>query len=104
MDRDGTDGTIAIVGPDLSGVPSIRERHLVQVFQAMLRPAVATESMERALMRKAQADGTAPAHVSDVNLGLVLPGRTDGKNKYADAAKTAATVLWLAEEGKRLSG
>ena len=104
MDRDGTDGTIVIVGPDLSGIPSIRERHLVQVFQAMLRPAVATESMERALMRKAQADGTAPARVSDVNLGLVLPGRTDGKNKYADAAKTAATVLWLAEEGKRLSG
>ncbi|MGE5754045.1 MAG: SDR family NAD(P)-dependent oxidoreductase [Deltaproteobacteria bacterium] len=104
MDRDGTDGTIAIVGPDLSGVPSIRERQLVQVFQAMLRPAVATESMERALMRKAQADGTAPAHVSAINIGLILPGRTDGRNKIAAAAKTAATVLWLAEEGKQVSG
>ncbi|MFA5808154.1 MAG: SDR family NAD(P)-dependent oxidoreductase, partial [bacterium] len=52
MDRDGTDGTIVLVGPDLSGVPTIRERNLVQVFQAMLRPAVATEAMERALMRK----------------------------------------------------
>ncbi|MBM2827541.1 MAG: hypothetical protein HW408_73 [Actinobacteria bacterium] len=104
MDRDGTDGTIAIVGPDLSGVPSIRERLLVQVFQAMLRPAVATESMERALMRKAQTDGTSPSHVSDINLGLILPGRTDGKNKTANPAKTAATVLWLVEEGKRVSG
>lgn len=104
MDRDGTDGTIAIVGPDLSGVPSIRERHLVQVFQAMLRPAVATEAMERALMRKAQTDGTAPAHVSDVNIGLILPGRTDGRNKNANATKTAGTVLWLVEEGKRVSG
>jgi NAD(P)-dependent dehydrogenase (short-subunit alcohol dehydrogenase family) len=104
MDRDGTDGTIVLVGPDLSGVPSIRERHLVQVFQAMLRPAVATEAMERALMRKAQAEGTAPARVSDVNIGLILPGRTDGRNKNADAAKTAGTVLWLVEEGKRLSG
>jgi NAD(P)-dependent dehydrogenase (short-subunit alcohol dehydrogenase family) len=104
MDRDRTDGTIAIVGPDLSGVPSIRERNLVQVFQAMLRPAVATESMERALMRKAQAEGTAPSHVSDVNLGLILPGRTDGKNKNASAEKTAATVLWLVEDGKKVSG
>jgi NAD(P)-dependent dehydrogenase (short-subunit alcohol dehydrogenase family) len=104
MDRDGTDGTIVLVGPDLSGVPSIRERHLVQVFQAMLRPAVATEAMERALMRKAQAEGTAPARVSDVNIGLILPGRTDGRNKNADAAKTAGTVLWLVEEGKRVSG
>ena len=104
MDRDGTDGTIAIVGPDLSGVPSIRERLLVQVFQAMLRPAVATESMERALMRKAQADGTAPAHVSDINIGLILPGRTDGRNRNASPAMTAATVLWLVEEGKRVSG
>lgn len=104
MDRDGTDGTIAIVGPDLSGVPSLRERLLVQVFQAMLRPAVATESMERALMLKAQDDGTAPSHVSDINIDLILPGRTDGRNKNAAAEKTAATVLWLVEEGKRVSG
>ncbi len=104
MDRDGVDGTIAIVGPDLSGVPSLRERLLVQVFQAMLRPAVATESMERALMRKAQEDGTAPSHVSDINIGLILPGKTDGRNKSADAGGTAATVLWLLEEGKRVSG
>ncbi len=104
MDRDGNDGTIVIVGPDLSGVPSIRERLLVQVFQAMLRPAVATESMERALMRKAQADGTAPANVSDINIGLILPGKTDGRNKIAIPAKTAATVLWLAEKGKSVSG
>ncbi|MEK6778835.1 MAG: SDR family NAD(P)-dependent oxidoreductase, partial [Candidatus Deferrimicrobiota bacterium] len=104
MDRDGYDGTIAIVGPDLSGVPSIRERHLVQVFQAMLRPAVATEAMERALMRKAQADGSAPARVSEINIGLILPGRTDGRNKIPAPAKTAATVLWLAEEGKKVSG
>ncbi len=104
MDRDKTDGTIAIVGPDLSGVPSIRERHLVHVFQAMLRPAVATESMERALMRKAHSSGSAPTHVSDINIGLILPGRTDGRNKNASAVKTAATVLWLVEEGKNVSG
>jgi enoyl-CoA hydratase len=104
MDREKIDGTIVIVGPDLSGVPSIRERNLVQVFQAMLRPAVATESMERALMRKAQSEGTAPAYVSDLNIGLVLPGRTDGRNRSADAGKTAATVLWLVEEGKSVSG
>ncbi|HEY7585149.1 MAG TPA: SDR family NAD(P)-dependent oxidoreductase, partial [Candidatus Deferrimicrobiaceae bacterium] len=104
MDRDKTGGTVAIVGPDLSGVPSIRERNLVQVFQAMLRPAVATESMERALMRKAQAESTAPSHVSEINLGLILPGRTDGRNKTASAAKTAATVLWLVEDGKQVSG
>ncbi|MBI5575462.1 MAG: SDR family NAD(P)-dependent oxidoreductase [Deltaproteobacteria bacterium] len=104
MDRDGVDGTIVIVGPDLSGVPSLRERLLVQVFQAMLRPAVATESMERALMRKAQDDGTSPSHVSDINIGLILPGRTDGRNKAAGAARTAATVLWLLEEGKIVSG
>jgi len=104
MDRDGTDGSIVIVGPDLSGVPSIRERNLVQVFQAMLRPAVATEAMERALMRKAQADGTAPARVADINIGLVLPGRTDGRNRQARPEATAASVLWLLEEGKRVSG
>ena len=104
MDRDGTDGSIVIVGPDLSGVPSIRERNLVQVFQAMLRPAVATEAMERALMRKAQTEGTAPARVADVNIGLVLPGRTDGRNRQARPEATAASVLWLLEEGKRVSG
>jgi NAD(P)-dependent dehydrogenase (short-subunit alcohol dehydrogenase family) len=104
MDRDGTDGSIVIVGPDLSGVPSIRERNLVQVFQAMLRPAVATEAMERALMRKARSEGTAPAPVSDVNIGLVLPGRTDGRNRQARPEATAASVLWLLEEGKRVSG
>ncbi|MBI5420158.1 MAG: SDR family NAD(P)-dependent oxidoreductase [Deltaproteobacteria bacterium] len=104
MDRDRIDGTVVIVGPDLSGVPSIRERNLVQIFQAMLRPAVATEAMERALMRKAHSEGSAPAHVSDVNIGLVLPGRTDGRNKTAGAEKTAATVLWLVEEGKKVSG
>lgn len=104
MDRDGNGGTIAVVGPDLSGVPSIRERNLVQVFQGMLRPAVATESMERALMRKAKADGTSPGPVSAVNFGLVLPGRTDGRNRKADPARTAASVLWLAEEGKAVSG
>lgn len=104
MDRDGTDGTIILVGPDLSGVPSIKERDLVQVFQAMLRPAVATESMERALMRKAHAEKTSPVTVSAVNIGLILPGRTDGRNKQADPRKTAASILWLAEEGKRVSG
>ncbi len=104
MDRDRTDGTIILAGPDASGIPSIRERNLVQVFHAMLRPAVATEAMERALMRKAQADGTAPSHVSDINIALVLPGRTDGRNKSADAGRTAATVLWLLEEAKRVSG
>jgi len=104
MDREGTDGSIVIVGPDLSGVPSIRERNLVQVFQAMLRPAVATEAMERALMRKAQSEGTAPARVADVNIGLVLPGRTDGRNRQARPEATAASVLWLLEEGKRVSG
>ncbi|MGE5189149.1 MAG: SDR family NAD(P)-dependent oxidoreductase [Gemmatimonadota bacterium] len=104
MDRDRTDGTIALVGPDASGIPSIRERNLVQVFQAMLRPAVATESMERALMRKAHAEGAAPFHVSDVNIGLILPGRTDGRNKAPDASRLAATVLWLLEDAKRVSG
>jgi len=104
MDRDGVDGTIVIVGPDLSGVPSIRERNLVQVFQAMLRPAVATESMERALMRKSHAEGTSPSPVSDVNIGLILPGRTDGRNKQADPARVAASVLWLLDEGKKVSG
>jgi NAD(P)-dependent dehydrogenase (short-subunit alcohol dehydrogenase family) len=104
MDRDGTDGSIVLVGPDLSGVPSIRERNLVQVFQAMLRPAVATEAMERALMRKAQAEGTAPSRVADVNIGLVLPGRSDGRNRQARPEATAASALWLLEEGKRVSG
>ena len=104
MDRDGVDGTIVIVGPDLSGVPSIRERNLVQVFQAMLRPAVATESMERALMRKAQAEGASPSHVSSVNIGLILPGRSDGRNKQADPERTAASALWLLGEGKPVSG
>lgn len=104
MDRDGVDGTIVIVGPDLSGVPSIRERDLVQVFQAMLRPAVATESMERALMRKAHAEKTAPFQVSAINIGLILPGRTDGRNKQPAPEKTAATALWLASEGKKVSG
>lgn len=104
MDRDGCDGTIILVGPDLSGVPSIRERNLVQVFQAMLRPAIATESMERALMRKAQADGTAPSAVSAVNIGLILPGRTDGRNRQPDPGRTAASILWLVEEGKKVSG
>ncbi len=104
MDRDGVDGTIGIVGPDLSGIPSIKERNLVQVFQAMLRPAVATESMERALMRKAQGEGGAPSRVSNINIGLILPGRTDGRNRQADPLRTAATVLWLLDEGKRVSG
>ncbi|HEU5360868.1 MAG TPA: SDR family NAD(P)-dependent oxidoreductase, partial [Candidatus Deferrimicrobiaceae bacterium] len=104
MDRDAVDGTIVIVGPDLSGIPSIRERNLVQVFQAMLRPAVATESMERALMRKAQADGTSPSHVSSINIGLILPGRTDGRNKQGDPVRTAASALWFLEEGKNVSG
>ncbi len=104
MDRDRTDGTVVLAGPDTSGIPSVRERNLVQVFQAMLRPAVATEAMERALMRKAHAEGTAPHHVSDVNIGLVLPGRTDGRNKSPDVAKTAATVVWLLEEAKKVSG
>jgi 3-oxoacyl-[acyl-carrier protein] reductase len=104
MDRDGTDGTIVLVGPDLSGAPTIRERNLVQVFQAMLRPAVATEAMERALMRKAKNEGTAPGPVSDVNIGLVLPGRTDGRNRQARPEATAASVLWFLEEGKRVSG
>ena len=104
MDRDGTDGTIVLVGPDLSGVPTIRERNLVQVFQAMLRPAVATEAMERALMRKANTEGTAPGPVSNVNIGLVLPGRTDGRNRQARPEATAASVLWFLDDGKRVSG
>ena len=104
MDRDGTDGTIVLVGPDLSGVPTIRERNLVQVFQAMLRPAVATEAMERALMRKAHTEGTAPGPVADVNIGLVLPGRTDGRNRQARPEATAASVLWFLDDGNRVSG
>ncbi len=104
MDRDGTDGTIVLVGPDLSGVPTIRERNLVQVFQAMLRPAVATEAMERALMRKANTEGTAPGPVANVNIGLVLPGRTDGRNRQARPEATAASVLWFLDDGKRVSG
>ncbi|MCR4309386.1 MAG: SDR family NAD(P)-dependent oxidoreductase [Deltaproteobacteria bacterium] len=104
MDRDGTDGTIVLVGPDLSGVPTIRERNLVQVFQSMLRPAVATESMERALMRKAKTEGTAPGPVANVNIGLVLPGRTDGRNRQARPEATAASVLWFLDDGKRVSG
>jgi enoyl-CoA hydratase len=104
MDRDGTDGTIVLVGPDLSGAPTIRERNLVQVFQAMLRPAVATEAMERALMRKAGTEGTAPGPVSNVNIGLVLPGRTDGRNRQARPEATAASVLWFLDDGKRVSG
>ncbi len=104
MDRDGTDGTIVLVGPDLSAVPTIRERNLVQVFQAMLRPAVATEAMERALMRKANSEGTAPGPVADVNIGLVLPGRTDGRNRQARPEATAASVLWFLDDGKRVSG
>ena len=104
MDRDGTDGTIVLVGPDLSAVPTIRERNLVQVFQAMLRPAVATEAMERALMRKANSEGTAPGPVADVNIGLVLPGRTDGRNRQARPEATAASVLWFLGDGKRVSG
>ncbi len=104
MDREGCDGSILLVGPDLSGVPSIRERNLVQVFQSMLRPAVATESMERALMRKAHTDGTAPSPVSSVNIGLILPGRTDGRNRQPDPERTAASLLWLIGEGKKVSG
>ena len=104
MDRDGTDGTIVLVGPDLSGVPTIRERNLVQVFQAMLRPAVATEAMERALMRKASVEGTSPGPVANVNIGLVLPGRTDGRNRQARPEATAASVLWFLDDGKRVSG
>jgi NAD(P)-dependent dehydrogenase (short-subunit alcohol dehydrogenase family) len=104
MDRDGTDGTIVLVGPDLSGAPTIRERNLVQVFQAMLRPAVATEAMERALMRKASTDGTAPGPAANVNIGLVLPGRTDGRNRQARPEATAASVLWFLDDGKRVSG
>ena len=104
MDRDGTDGTIVLVGPDLSGAPTIRERNLVQVFQAMLRPAVATEAMERALMRKASTEGTAPGPVANVNIGLVLPGRTDGRNRQARPEATAASVLWFLDDGKRVSG
>ena len=104
MDRDGTDGTIVLVGPDLSGAPTIRERNLVQVFQAMLRPAVATEAMERALMRKAGTEGTAPGPVANVNIGLVLPGRTDGRNRQARPEATAASVLWFLDDGKRVSG
>jgi enoyl-CoA hydratase len=104
MDKDRIDGTIILVGPDLSGIPSIKERNLVQVFQGMLRPAVATESMERALMRKAQAEGLAPAHVSDINIGLVLPGRNDGRNRASRPDAIAASVLWLLEEGKKVSG
>ncbi|GAB4229586.1 MAG: hypothetical protein OHK0028_03780 [Deltaproteobacteria bacterium] len=104
MDREGIGGSIVLVGPDLSGVPTIRERNLVQVFQAMLRPAVATEAMERALMRKAKADGTATGPVGNVNIGLILPGRTDGRNRQARPEATAASVLWLLEEGRRVSG
>ena len=104
MDRDGTDGTIVLVGPDLSGAPTIRERNLVQVFQAMLRPAVATESMERAQMRKAMAEGSSPGPVANVNIGLVLPGRTDGRNRQARPDATAASVLWFLDEGKSASG
>ena len=104
MDRDGIDGTIVLVGPDLSGAPTIRERNLVQVFQAMLRPAVATEAMERALMRKAGSEGTAPGPVANVNIGLVLPGRTDGRNRQARPEATAASVLWFLDDGKRVSG
>lgn len=104
MDRDGTDGTIVLVGPDLSGVPTIRERNLVQVFQAMLRPAVATEAMERALMRKADTEGTAPGPVANVNIGLILPGRTDGRNRQARPEATAASVLWFLDDGKSVSG
>ncbi|MGA8752576.1 SDR family NAD(P)-dependent oxidoreductase [Candidatus Deferrimicrobium sp.] len=104
MDRDGIDGTIVLVGPDLSGAPTIRERNLVQVFQAMLRPAVATEAMERALMRKATTEGTAPGPVANVNIGLVLPGRTDGRNRQARPEATAASVLWFLDDGKRVSG
>ena len=104
MDRDGTDGTIVLVGPDLSGVPTIRERNLVQVFQAMLRPAVATEAMERALMRKANTEGTAPGPVANVNIGLILPGRTDGRNRQARPEATASSVLWFLDDGKPVSG
>ena len=104
MDRDGTNGTIVLVGPDLSGVPTIRERNLVQVFQAMLRPAVATEAMERALMRKANTEGTAPGPVANVNIGLVLPGRTDGRNRQPRPEATAASVLWFLDDGKSVSG
>ena len=81
MDRDGTDGTIVLVGPDLSGAPTIRERNLVQVFQAMLRPAVATEAMERALMRKAAAEGRETSMLPglwwQVWIYLPLPGSAD---------------------------
>jgi 3-oxoacyl-[acyl-carrier protein] reductase len=70
----------------------------------MLRPAVATEAMERALMRKANTEGTAPGPVANVNIGLVLPGRTDGRNRQARPEATAASVLWFLDDGKSVSG
>ena len=45
-----------------------------------------------------------PETVSDANIGLILPGRTDGRNKQADPARIAASVPWLLDEGKKVSG
>jgi NAD(P)-dependent dehydrogenase (short-subunit alcohol dehydrogenase family) len=42
--------------------------------------------------------------VANVNIGLVLPGRTDGRNRQARPEATAASVLWFLDEGKRVSG
>jgi 3-oxoacyl-[acyl-carrier protein] reductase len=42
--------------------------------------------------------------VANVNIGLVLPGRTDGRNRQARPEATAASVLWFLDDGKRVSG
>jgi len=60
--------------------------------------------MERVLMRKASAAGTAPGPVADVNIGLILPGRTDGRNRQAAPDANAASVLWFLDVGKSVSG